>query len=118
DLEELDGIIDDIIMDLLSNEDDYLEKTSQESYEFALQYANVIRQRTDLLKNEKQYAMLRDEYLAQNVKWIADFEAECGHDKLFISAHNGHIEKTSAAFGYKSMGDYLDELYGNHYFAI
>ncbi|WP_019639196.1 erythromycin esterase family protein [Paenibacillus fonticola] len=117
-LEELDGIIDDIITDLQSNEDEYLAQTSQQFYAFALQYANVMRQRTSLLGNDKQYTMLRDEYLAENVKWIVEFEAQRGHDKLFISAHNGHIEKTSAAFGYKSMGDYLDEMYGNHYFAI
>lgn len=117
-LEELVGIIDDIITDLQANEKDYIEKTSPESYVFALQYANVIRQRTELLGNEKQYAMLRDEYLAQNVEWIVEFEAQRGHDKIFISAHNGHIEKTSASFGYKSMGAYLNERYGDHYFAI
>lgn len=117
-LEELDGIIDDIITDLQSNEDEYLAQTSQQFYAFALQYANVMRQRTSLLGNDKQYTMLRDEYLAENVKWIVEFEAQRGYDKLFISAHNGHIEKTSAAFGYKSMGDYLDEMYGDHYFAI
>ncbi|WP_110930112.1 erythromycin esterase family protein [Paenibacillus bouchesdurhonensis] len=117
-LEELHGIIDDIITDLQTNEEEYSEQTSQESYAFALQYANVMKQRTSLLGNDKQYTMLRDEYLAENVKWIVEFEAQRGHDKLFISAHNGHIEKTSAAFGYKSMGDYLDEMYGNHYFAI
>lgn len=117
-LEELNGIIDDIVTDLQSHEDEYLVQTSPESYAFALQYANVMRQRTSLLGNDKQYTMLRDEYLAENVKWIVEFEAQRGHDKLFVSAHNGHIEKTSAAFGYKSMGDYLDEMYGNHYFAI
>src|SRR5699024_386877 len=41
-----------------------------------------------------------------------------GHDKVFVTGHNGHIEKTSAAFGYKSMGDYLDETFGDSYFAI
>ena len=36
-----------------------------------------------------------------------------------ITGHNGHIEKTSASLaGYKSMGHYLDELYGEEYFAI
>lgn len=92
-LEKLDGIIDDLITDLQSHEDEYLAQTSQESYAFALQYANVMRQRTSLLGNDKQYSMLRDEYLAENAKWIVEFEAQRGHNKLFISAHNGHIEK-------------------------
>lgn len=117
-LEELIEIMDDITSDLEANEDDYIAQSSGDSYMLALQYANLLQQRTDLLMNEEQYANLRDRYLAENLEWIVDFEATHGHDKVFISAHNGHIEKTSAAFGYKSMGDYLDEVYGNHYFAI
>ena len=117
-LKEIDEVINDITTDLQSNQEKYVKKTSQEGYALALQYANVIKQRTELFQNENEYAMLRDKYLAQNLKWIAEFEAQQGRAKIFISAHNGHIEKSSAAFGYKSMGDYLDETYGNQYFAI
>src|SRR5699024_7230730 len=49
---------------------------------------------------------------------LKDFVEPQGHDKVFVTGHNGHIEKTSAAFGYKSMGDYLDETFGDSYFAI
>ena len=78
-----------------------------------------MKQRTQLFLNEGDYPTLRDEYLAENLQWIVEFEASRGHDKVFISGHNGHIEKTSASLaGYKSMGNYLDELYGDEYFAI
>lgn len=117
-LDELDETIDQIIADLQSNETTYVEQTSTESFAFALQYAEVMKQRTQLFMNEEQYTNLRDTYLADNLQWIVDFEAARGHDKVFVSAHNGHIEKTSASFGYKSMGDYLDEVYGDNYFAI
>src|SRR5699024_12605974 len=58
------------------------------------------------------------QYLAENLEWIKDFVEPQGHDKVFVTGHNGHIEKTSAAFGYKSMGEYLDETFGDSYFAI
>jgi len=117
-LEEIDETIDHIISDLEANQETYVKQSNADSYAFALQYAEIMKQRTQLLLNEDQYANLRDSYLADNLKWIVEFEAARGHDKVFISAHNGHIDKTSAAFGYKSMGDYLDEVYGDNYFAI
>lgn len=118
-LNEIDETIDNIILDLQANEVFYVEQSSTEAYLFALQYAQIMKQRTQLFLNDGDYTKLRDQYLADNLQWIAEFEAQRGHDKLFITGHNGHIEKTSASLaGYKSMGDYLDELYGEEYFAI
>ena len=118
-LNEIDEAIDNIILDLQSNEETYVEQSSTEAFAFALQYAQIMKQRTQLFLNEGNYTKLRDQYLADNLQWIVEFEAARGHDKIFISGHNGHIEKTSASLaGYKSMGNYLDELYGEEYFAI
>lgn len=117
-LERLDDTIEAILEDLLENEKEYVEQSTQESFDLAQQYATVMKQRTDLSMNENSYARIRDKYLAENLEWIVEFEASRGQRKVFISAHNGHIEKTSAAFGYESMGDYLDEKYGERYFAI
>lgn len=118
-LEEVDGILDHIISDLQSNEALYVEKSSQEPFSFALQFAQVMKQRTQLLLNDGNYVQLRDQYLADNLQWIVDFEAIHGHDKILFSGHNGHVEKTSASLAnYKSMGSYLDDLYGTKYFAI
>ncbi|MEI3604967.1 erythromycin esterase family protein [Pseudogracilibacillus sp. SE30717A] len=117
-LEELNKTIDSILTDLHTNEADYIKQSSQESFSLAQQYARIMKQRTDLLMNEGSYARIRDQYLAENLEWIVEFESTQGRDKVFVSAHNGHIEKTSAAFGYESMGDYIDEKYGDRYFAI
>ena len=118
-LNEIDETIENIILDLQSNEVIYVEQSSTEAYAFALQYAQIMKQRTQLFLNEGDYTKLRDQYLADNLQWIVEFEAARGHDKIFITGHNGHIEKTSASLaGYKSMGNYLDELYGEEYFAI
>lgn len=118
-LNEIDETIENIILDLQTNEAIYVEQSSTEAYLFALQYAQIMKQRTQLFLNDGDYTKLRDQYLADNLQWIVKFEAQQGHDKLFITGHNGHIEKTSASLaGYKSMGNYLDELYGEEYFAI
>ncbi|MEG0470861.1 MAG: erythromycin esterase family protein [Solibacillus sp.] len=118
-LQELDATMDTIISDLQSNNSAYIARSSQESFAMASQYAKIMKQRTQLFLNDSNYAHLRDQYLAENLQWIVDFEAARGHEKVLISAHNGHIEKTSASLaGYKAMGDYLDEIYGEEYFAI
>ncbi|MER2077469.1 erythromycin esterase family protein [Psychrobacillus psychrotolerans] len=118
-LNEAKQTIDEIILDLQSNEAAYVGKSTKEMYTFALQYAQIMKQRTQLFLNDKDYMQLRDEYLTDNMQWIMQFEATRGNEKVFFNGHNGHIEKTSASLaGYKSMGNYLDELYRDEYFAI
>ncbi|EON71268.1 erythromycin esterase family protein [Lysinibacillus sphaericus] len=118
-LKELNDVIDSIITDLQSNKASYIKQSSNDDFTFALQYAQIMKQRTQLFLHDSDYMNLRDEYLANNLQWIVDYEAGRGHDKVLMSAHNGHIEKTSASLaGYKSMGHYLNEVYGEAYFAI
>lgn len=118
-LNEIDETIDNIILDLQTNEVNYVKQSSTESYSLALQYAQIMKQRTQLFLNDGDYVKLRDQYLADNLQWIVEYEAARGHEKVFMTGHNGHIEKTSASLaGYKSMGNFLDELYGEEYFAI
>lgn len=118
-LVELDKTIDAIIKDLQSNKEAYEKKSSKDAYSFAAQYAQILKQRTQLFLNDGNYMNLRDEYLAKNLQWIVDFEATKGRDKVLMSGHNGHIEKTSATMAsYKSMGQYLNEQYKDQYFAI
>ena len=57
----------------------------------------------------------RDESMAANVKWILD---ENPTAKIVLWAHNGHIRKDNDGFEYKSMGEYLDKLYGKQMIAI
>ena len=118
-LNEIDETMDNIILDMQSNEGTYVEQSSPEVYALALQNAQMMKQRTQLFLNEGDYTKLRDQYLADNLQWIVEFEEARGHDKIFVTGHNGHIEKTSASLAaYKSMGHFLDEKYGEEYFAI
>ena len=118
-LKEIDDTLDKIMLDLQSNERTYVEQSSSETFGFALQYAQLMKQRTTLFSNDGNYLQLRDQYLADNLQWIVEMEEARGHDKVLFSGHNGHVEKTSATLAdYKSMGSYLDKLYGPKYFAI
>jgi len=118
-LAKVDHTIDDIIQDLLSNKAKYLEHSSPDDFAFATANAQIMKQRTQLFLNEENYTDLRDQYLAENLQWIIEFEKDRGNDKVFFTGHNGHVEKTSASLaGYKSMGHYLDEEFGEKYFAI
>ncbi|WP_078433821.1 erythromycin esterase family protein [Metabacillus halosaccharovorans] len=118
-LEKLDQTINDIIQDLQSNKTIYVEHSSPEDFAFATANAQNMKQRTQLFLNDKDYTHLRDQFLAENLQWIIEFEKERGNEKVFFSGHNGHVEKTSASpAGYKSMGHYVDEVYGEKYFAI
>jgi len=118
-LENVDKTIDHILQDLQANEAKYLEHSSSDELAFATAYAQNMKQRTQLFLSEENYTNLRDQYLAENLQWIMEYEKERGNEKVFFSGHNGHVEKTSASpAGYKSMGNYLDEVYGTKYFAI
>ncbi len=88
-LKELDENIDAIIKDLQSNKDAYIKESSKEAYLFAAQYAQIMKQRTQLFLNDSDYMNLRDKYLAENLQWIVEFEATQGHSKVLMSAHNG-----------------------------
>ncbi len=57
----------------------------------------------------------RDESMAENVKWILDQDPSA---KIVLWAHNGHIKKDKSGLEYKSMGEYLDKLYGKQMIAI
>ncbi|WP_062551702.1 erythromycin esterase family protein [Peptoniphilus phoceensis] len=59
---------------------------------------------------------LRDKLMAENVKWISDFEKAKGNDLLLISGHNGHIAKSEKF--YEPMGSHLKKIFGEKYFII
>jgi|GEM_PF-5908477 len=56
----------------------------------------------------------RDKYMAENIKAYTSQNPE---DKCAIWAHNFHISKTKIG-DFTTMGYYLDEWFGNDYYAI
>ena len=59
-------------------------------------------------------AGMRDKDMAQNVEWIAALHP---HEKIAVWAHNGHVGAASP-FGYRQMGAYLREAFGENYYVI
>lgn len=64
---------------------------------------------------DASYADLRDTLMAQNIGWILDQESALGHERIFVSGHNGHIAKWGS---YDAMGKLLSDEYGESYYAI
>lgn len=97
-----------------------IEKTSAKEFDIAKHAALVIWQNTMLRNSGNQYGTLRDRYMAENTMWILGHEKEFhNNDKIFLSAHNGHLSKTSAIFGTeKVMGEILAGELGDNYVVI
>lgn len=62
---------------------------------------------------------LRDKLMAENVMWILSMEEQRVNSCIFISGHNGHIER-SGNYGTDNrvMGNILSDELGEEYFAI
>lgn len=111
--------IQSIMKEMEQNKKKYVAKSSEAEFSLAFEYANSIQQNTVLRGEAGNYSQVRDEFMAVKVSWILSHENRYGgRDKLMISGHNGHIEKSSASSSFKSMGNILAENYKDQYFAI
>ncbi|ABW18857.1 erythromycin esterase family protein [Alkaliphilus oremlandii] len=117
-----DNVSLDIVRELKTifdeNKGTYIVKTSDIEYEMIYQHLEIINQWaefkevTDILDAVNK----RDKYMAENVKWIYDYEKNFNNDKIMLWAHNGHVSKKF--INYKSMGEHLKEIYGDMLYVI
>ncbi|MGO0062737.1 erythromycin esterase family protein [Brevibacillus fluminis] len=109
-----------LMVRMKENKSVYTAKSTEKEYELALAYAEAIRQNATLRGSNANYSNARDFFMAENVKWILSFEQKhYGRKNIFITGHNGHIEKTSTSIGMKTcMGAYLAKAFADHYYAI
>ena len=103
------------------NKRNYIEKSSISEYEMAYQELNVDIQFIDYKIIQKDTASvnmtnMRDYYMAQNVKWILDYEKQFGNDKIMLWAHNGHVTKKMP--NYTSMGENLKKIFNDKLYVI
>ena len=88
----------------------------------AVHFADILLQNYELGKlitSMEKGVMLRDKYMTNNVYWILEQEEARGHHRIFITAHNGHIEKRhNYGTDGKAMGNLLADELGEGYFAI
>ncbi len=93
----------------------------KENSEQAIHFADILLQYCELQTaasdntNTSNLSILRDKFMAENVKWILQQEEQLGYDCIFISGHNGHIAKWGS---YDSMGKLLSNEMGNEYYTI
>ena len=88
----------------------------------AVHHADILLQNCELGKAmaamDKGQAM-RDAYMADNVRWILEQEEARGNMCIFVSAHNGHIERRhDYGTAGKNMGNLLADEFNDVYFAI
>lgn len=110
--------IEDIMEEMNKNKEQYISQSSEVEFDLAYEYANCIKQNATLRGVAKNYSTIRDKFMAEKVQWILSYEEKFGNDKIFIMGHNGHIEKSSASPMYKSMGNILEEVFKEQYYAI
>jgi len=107
-----------------TNQDIFAKKTSQREYDIIAQQLRVLSQSIELgiLKNKPtsqigyESSDIRDRSMAENVKWIIDYESKLGNDKIMLWAHNAHVSKGD--FLWKIMGEHLYEEYKDKYYSI
>ncbi|MFS0555383.1 erythromycin esterase family protein [Brevibacillus sp. 179-C9.3 HS] len=110
----------DLMERMKANKSVYLAKSSEKEYELALAFAEAIKQNATLRGTNANYSNTRDRYMAEKVMWILSFEKKYyGRENMFITGHNGHIEKTSTSMGMTTcMGAHLAKTLGDQYYAI
>lgn len=120
DVATLKELVNEIITNMEGQKDTYIKLTDEETYAYALQSTTCLLQNLslyDVSSDYKSYANLRDEYMAENVKWILEREENIYDDKLMIAGHNGHVARVVNS-AYTNMGSYLAEEFGESYYAI
>ncbi len=120
DVATLKELVDEIITDMEGQKDNYIKLTGEAAYAYALQSTTCLLQNLslyDVSSDYKGYADLRDEYMAENVKWILEREENIYDAKLMIAGHNGHVARVVNS-AYTNMGSYLAEEFGESYYVI
>ena len=89
------------------NEETY--RLAQEDARYMSQFVLSVKR---LQEGETSWAGIRDDFMARNVKRLAD---ENPGQKLIVWAHNGHVANDGVN---KSMGWHLKQYYGSRYYTI
>lgn len=108
-LDKIDNFLD-------INKDKLVSKAGLREYNIAKYHVYTMQQRLTMMQIEDSHEAIdyRDKSMAENVKWILDFEGK--DTKALLWAHNMHISKNQDES--KWMGSNLKKLYGDKYYSI
>lgn len=88
----------------------------RENSERAIHFADILLQYFELqTTTNTDISLLRDKFMAENVKWILEQEEQLGYDRIFITGHNMHVAKYESM---DSMGKLLFKEMKNNYYVI
>lgn len=115
------GMMEELEEIFITNKEKYIEKTSATEYEIAKHDLEVIMGWGDYRNNNLKSGTIealsnRNYHMAENVKWILEFEKQNGNDKVIVWAHNRSIAKKGNL--HSTMGEHLKETFGEEYYAI
>lgn len=101
---------------MTENKADFINKTSAEEYEKALQYLQLSMQGVDIAASSSvlEYSSKRDRNMAENVRYF--IKREKPDTRFALWAHNGHI-LPGLNIG-KNLGTLLRESFGQKYYAF
>ena len=81
-----------------------------------IHYADMLLQYCELHSTStSDGSVLRDKFMAENLKWILQQEELNGHERIFVTGHNSHVAKWGS---YDSMGKILSKEAENGYYVI
>lgn len=115
------GMMEELKANFEENKEEYIGKTAANEYEIAKQDINIIFQWIEyhgknLSFGTNEALEFRDYHMAENIKWILNFEKQFNNDKILILAHNRSISKINNS--YISMGKHLENIYNGEYYSI
>ena len=101
---------------LAAIEDTDVEAAAQQA---ALDAATMLRQHLDLKDAVGfSYARVRAEIMSVNLDRTINQQRERGNEHTLLFAHNGHVDKVSAAFGHADLGELAADRLGDGYRVI
>lgn len=116
-------MIDDIQQHVREWKKEYVLLSSLQQWQWADKVLDVMRSAVlqSAVKDRQSLEVktLRDEAMAENVKWLLNYEGETS--KMIVWAHNKHVRKTKSGSekeNYPSMGQRLSEFFGEAYYAV
>ena len=120
-----DGFLEDVDV---SGRREFLEELRQgfegkesRAWEQAIHLVDILIQNGELgqVEGSTSGTALRDRFMAENVLWILKQEEERGNSCIFLSCHNGHMERFGT-YGNEgaAMGNLLADELGKAYYAI
>ncbi|MFC7072684.1 erythromycin esterase family protein [Halovenus rubra] len=124
-IDTVEELVEDLGDRFDARKDEYVEATDKRAYRMASQHVQLLEQATELAAvvleagYGHEYGWRRDEYMAENVAWIREFEES---DRLAIWAANGHLQKGNAhpedPPDCGPLGYHLDQRFGDEYCAF